>query len=98
MVGASGAIGGIMGAYARLFPKVQVHIAIILGFFIVRHTIPALWMLGIWLGMQGISAFFSMQGGQQGGVAFWAHIGGFVAGFLLIKIFRDAGNINTSMG
>ncbi len=90
MVGASGAIGGIMGAYARLFPKVSVHIAIILGFFILRRTIPALWMLGIWLALQAISAFATINTGQQGGVAFWAHIGGFVAGFLLIKVFKGA--------
>jgi len=92
MVGASGAIGGIMGAYARLFPKVKVHIAIILGFFIMRRTIPAIWMLGLWLGLQGVSAFMAMQSGAQGGVAFWAHIGGFVAGFILIPLFRGRDN------
>ncbi len=90
MVGASGAIGGIMGAYARLYPKVKVHIAIILGFFILRRTIPALWMLGLWLGMQGVSALLVSQSGQKGGVAVWAHIGGFVAGYLLIKVFRKS--------
>ena len=90
MVGASGAIGGIMGAYARLYPKVSVHIAIILGFFILRRKIPAIWMLGVWLGMQGLSAYMAMQGGQQGGVAFWAHIGGFVAGFILIPFFNTS--------
>jgi membrane associated rhomboid family serine protease len=88
MVGASGAIGGIMGAYARLFPRVSVHIAIILGFFIFRRTIPALWMLGIWLALQAVSALAVPHAGSQGGVAFWAHIGGFVAGFLLIQVFR----------
>lgn len=89
MVGASGAIGGIMGAYARLYPKVKVHIAIILGYFIISRTIPALWMLGIWLGFQVISAWVNLQFGTLGGVAFWAHIGGFVAGFLLIKLFTS---------
>ena len=92
MVGASGAIGGIMGAYARLFPRVRVHIAIILGFYVMRHTISALWMLGIWLGMQGVSAYLSINSSQQGGVAFWAHIGGFVAGFILIKLFQTETN------
>jgi len=90
MVGASGAIGGIMGAYARLFPRVQVHIAIVLGFFIMRRTIPALWMLGLWLGMQAVSGYIAIQSGQQGGVAFWAHIGGFVTGFVLIKLFQGS--------
>ena len=92
MVGASGAIGGIMGAYARLYPKVRVHIAIILGFFIMRQTIPALWMLGLWLGIQAVSAFATAQSGMQGGVAFWAHIGGFVAGFLLVPLFSHSRN------
>ncbi len=92
MVGASGAIGGIMGAYARLFPKVKVHIAIVLGFYVMRQTIPALWMLGIWLGMQAISAYLTIGSGQQGGVAFWAHIGGFAAGFVLIRLFQTDAN------
>jgi membrane associated rhomboid family serine protease len=87
MVGASGAIGGIMGAYARLFPKVRVHIAVILGFYVMRHTIAAMWMLGLWLGMQALSAVLAAESGQQGGVAFWAHIGGFATGFILIKFF-----------
>ena len=88
MVGASGAIGGIMGAYARLYPRVPVHIAIILGYFVMRRTIPAVWMLGIWLALQALSAFATIGAGQQGGIAFWAHIGGFVAGFLLIRLFH----------
>ena len=88
MVGASGAIGGIMGAYARVFPNVKVHIAIILGFFILRRTIPAFWMLAIWLGLQAISAIINISTGQQSEIAFWAHIGGFVGGFLLVPLFR----------
>ena len=90
MVGASGAIGGIMGAYARLYPRVAVHIAIILGFFVIQRTIPAFWMLGIWLALQVIGALATMGTGQQGGTAFWAHIGGFVAGYLLIRVFHNS--------
>lgn len=95
MVGASGAIGGVMGAYARLFPTVRVHVAIILGFFIIRHTIPAWVMLGIWLGIQVVSGYISLSSTTQGGVAFWAHIGGFAAGFLLIKILHRKPSRNT---
>ncbi|MEM7196120.1 MAG: rhomboid family intramembrane serine protease [Pseudomonadota bacterium] len=87
MVGASGAIGGVMGAYARLFPKVRVHMAIILGFFIMRQTLPAWVMLGLWLGFQVISGVLSLSNSAEGGVAFWAHIGGFLAGFILIPLF-----------
>lgn len=86
MVGASGAIGGVMGAYAWLYPTVRVHIAIILGFFIIRQTIPAWVMLGIWLALQLFSGVLSFQSSTQGGVAFWAHIGGFLAGFVLIQL------------
>ena len=88
MVGASGAIGGVMGAYARIYPKVRVHIAIILGFFVLRHTIPAFVMLGLWLALQFVSVVLTAGSSAQGGVAFWAHIGGFLAGFLLVPIFK----------
>jgi membrane associated rhomboid family serine protease len=89
MVGASGAIGGVMGAYVLLFPRVHVHMLIILGFFITRFAVPAIFMLGYWFLVQLLSGF-STIGAQGGGVAFWAHIGGFVAGALLILVFRDA--------
>lgn len=86
MVGASGAIGGVMGAYAWLYPTVRVRIAIILGFFISRQTIPAWVMLGIWFGLQLVSGLMAFQSSTQGGVAFWAHIGGFLAGFVMIQL------------
>ncbi len=88
MVGASGAIGGIMGAYAWLYPTVRVRIAVILGFFIIRQTIPAWVMLGIWFGLQAVSGTISLSSSSQAGVAFWAHIGGFGCGFLLIQLFH----------
>ena len=86
MVGASGAIGGIMGAYAWLYPTVRVRIAIILGFFVIRSTIPAWAMLGIWFGVQLLSGLISLKSSTGAGVAFWAHIGGFLAGFFLIQL------------
>ncbi|WP_405242102.1 rhomboid family intramembrane serine protease [Lentisalinibacter salinarum] len=88
MVGASGAIGGVMGAYILLYPKVRVHTLIVFGFYITTIAVPAVFMLGYWFLLQLISGF-STIGSQGGGVAFWAHVGGFVAGGLLILLFRD---------
>ena len=88
MVGASGAIGGVMGAYILLYPKVRVHMLIVFGFYITTIAVPAVFMLGYWFLLQLISGF-STIGSQGGGVAFWAHVGGFVAGGLLILLFRD---------
>ncbi|MDY6933626.1 MAG: rhomboid family intramembrane serine protease [Spirochaetota bacterium] len=87
MVGASGAIGGVMGAYAVMFPRAPVHMLIIFGFFITRIIVPAFFMLGYWFILQLIGGFFSSG---MGGVAFWAHIGGFFSGILLIKLLCTA--------
>lgn len=84
MVGASGAIGGVMGAYARLFPHAYVHTIIPIGFYITSVAIPAAWMLGYWFFIQLLSGIPAV-GGEAGGVAFWAHVGGFVAGLLWVK-------------
>jgi membrane associated rhomboid family serine protease len=86
MVGASGAIGGVMGAYAVLFPKAPVHMLVFLGFLITRIAVPAYFMLGYWFLLQLISAVPTI-GRTTGGVAFWAHIGGFLAGIILVKLF-----------
>jgi len=86
MVGASGAISGVMGAYVVLYPKVRVHMLVILGIFITRIVVPAYLMLGYWFLLQLVGGGLA-QG--EGGVAFWAHAGGFVAGALLIAIFRN---------
>jgi len=88
MVGASGAIGGVMGAYIVLFPRVHVHMLIFLGFFVTVVAVPAVFMLGYWILVQLISGVGSL-GGSGGGVAFWAHVGGFAAGALLIFVFRN---------
>lgn len=89
MVGASGAIGGVMGAYVLLYPRVKVHLLIWLGFFVTTFAVPAFWMLGYWFLIQLLGGFSSF-GRSGGGVAFWAHIGGFVTGGLLIFLFKDA--------
>ncbi|HYC32594.1 MAG TPA: rhomboid family intramembrane serine protease [Gemmatimonadales bacterium] len=88
MVGASGAISGVMGAYIVLYPRVRVHMLVFLGFFITRIAVPAYLMLGYWFLIQILGGLPTI-GDEKGGVAFWAHAGGFVAGALLIMIFRD---------
>lgn len=89
IVGASGAIGGVMGAYAVLYPRVRVHMLVFLGFYIDRIVVPAWVMLGYWLLIQLVGAIPAIGGGEAG-VAFWAHVGGFVAGLVLIYPFRSA--------
>ena len=86
MVGASGAISGVMGAYLVLYPKVRVYTLVPLGFFITSMALPAWVMLGYWFLIQFVSGLVSF-GGEGGGVAFWAHVGGFVAGIVLVKLF-----------
>lgn len=81
-VGASGAIAGVMGAYILLFPKAKIDILFFLVIFIRVFTLPAFLVLGFWMVSQFISGFSTPTGG--GGVAYWAHIGGFVAGVALI--------------
>lgn len=80
MVGASGAIAGVMGAYLLLFPRMRVDVIAGLGFFLARLTVPAWFVLIIWAGLQILMGAFD---GAIGGVAHDAHIGGFVAGLVL---------------
>jgi membrane associated rhomboid family serine protease len=87
MVGASGAISGVMGAYIILYPRVRVHMLVFLGIFITRIVVPAYLMLGYWFLLQIIGG--GLATGEGGGVAFWAHAGGFIAGAVLIYVFRD---------
>lgn len=87
MVGASGAISGVMGAYVVLYPRVRVHLLIFLGFFVTTVTVPAFVMLGYWLLLQLLGGATAV--GERGGTAFWAHVGGFVAGVALIPLFKD---------
>ncbi len=85
MVGASGAIGGVMGAYAVLYPRAPVHLLVFFGFLFTRIVVPAFLMLGYWFVLQFVGGYFSI--GSSSGVAFWAHIGGFAVGILLITFF-----------
>jgi len=87
MVGASGAIGGVMGAYALLYPRVPVHLLVVLGFYVDRIAVPAFMMLGYWFLLQLVGGIPSLQG-DTGGVAFFAHVGGFLTGIALVPLFR----------
>ncbi len=88
MVGASGAISGVMGAYIVLYPRVRVHMLVFLGFFITTIAIPAWLMLGYWFLLQIVGGIPALAR-ESGGVAFWAHAGGFVGGMLLVWAFRN---------
>lgn len=87
MVGASGAISGVMGGYLVLYPRVRVFTFVTLGFFMTTVALPAWVMLLYWAGLQLFGGFTSSLAPESGGVAFWAHLGGFVAGVVLIKLF-----------
>jgi membrane associated rhomboid family serine protease len=86
MVGASGAISGVMGAYLVLYPRVRVFTLVFLGFFITSIALPAWVMLIYWGALQLLGGFTSI-GAEGGGVAFWAHVGGFLAGLVTVKLF-----------
>ena len=88
MVGASGAIGGVMGAYIMLYPRVKVHMFVIFIFIFTTFRIPAVAMLGYWIAVQFVGGLSSL-GSTGGGVAFWAHIGGFAGGAALVWLFKD---------
>jgi membrane associated rhomboid family serine protease len=89
MVGASGAISGVMGAYLVLFPRVRVYTLVPLGVFITSIALPAWAMLVYWAVLQVFGGLTSIVSQQAGGVAFWAHLGGFVAGVVLVKLFEN---------
>jgi len=85
MVGASGAIGGVMGAYAVLFPRARIDVLFFFGFFVRVIPMSAIFMLGYWFLIQLLSGSMS---GAEGGVAFWAHVGGFAAGAAMVLPLR----------
>jgi len=79
-VGASGTIAAVLGAYLVMFPRSRVATFIPLGYFMRLTMVPASIVLGLWFVLQLFSGVASLGGPDVGGVAFWAHIGGFVAG------------------
>ena len=92
MIGASGAVSGILGAYLLLFPKAYVHTLIFLGFFITTVRIPALIVIGFWAIVQFASGFLSAGHNEGGGVAWFAHVGGFLIGLLTVKLWMPKKN------
>jgi membrane associated rhomboid family serine protease len=86
MVGASGAISGVMGAYLVLYPTVRVFTLVPIGFFLMSVALPAWTMLLYWFVLQLLGGMTVVAGATGGGVAFWAHVGGFVAGLVLGKL------------
>ncbi len=93
MVGASGAVSGALGAYLLLFPSARVWTLVIFGFFWRLVPIPALVVLGFWIVVQVLNGVITFGSGEPGGVAFLAHVGGFVAGLALGGIFRQRSRI-----
>jgi membrane associated rhomboid family serine protease len=89
MIGASGAIAGVLGAYFVLFPRSNVATFVWVFIFIRIVALPAVVLLGLWFGLQLLSALAAKPG--EPGVAFWAHVGGFVAGMVLVMFFRRRG-------
>ena len=89
-IGASGAIAGIMGAYLIRFPRSKIHV-LFFFFFVTTFDIPAAFLLLYWFGVQFLSGIGSLTSTDLsgGGVAWFAHIGGFIAGMLLIRLFPD---------
>jgi membrane associated rhomboid family serine protease len=88
-VGASGAIAGVLGAYFLLLPRASVLTAIFLGFFFIFREVPAILFLAVWIGLQALDGTLSLTTPSAGGgVAFFAHIGGFAFGLLTIKLVK----------
>jgi membrane associated rhomboid family serine protease len=90
MIGASGAISAVMGAYLLLFPTGMVRVLVFIGIPLI-FMVPALLMLGLWFATQLMAGVAALEGAGEaaGGIAFWAHIGGFVAGAVQVWFFRD---------
>lgn len=86
LIGASGAISGVLGAYLVLFPRAQIVTLIFIFFFVDVIVLPAVLWIGIWFLMQFVSALVSINHLSMGGVAWFAHIGGFLTGVLLTKL------------
>jgi membrane associated rhomboid family serine protease len=87
VVGASGAVAAVLGAYAITYPKARVRCLVFLGIIITVLDLPALLVLGVWFVMQVISGLPALAGAHLGGgVAWWAHIGGFLVGLALMPL------------
>jgi membrane associated rhomboid family serine protease len=88
MVGASGAISGVLGAYMLIYPKAKVTVIVPIGIIFYPFRIAAVWVVGVWFAMQLLSAITSTP--DSPGVAWWAHVGGFLAGMALTPFLKSA--------
>jgi membrane associated rhomboid family serine protease len=88
MIGASGAISGVLAAYVFLYPRSRVTVIVPLGIIFYPMAMGAMWVVGFWFVLQLASALLSDP--SQPGVAFWAHVGGFAAGVVLTPLFKSA--------
>ena len=94
MIGASGAVSGVLGAYLFLFPYARVHVLLIFGFFIRPVHVPAIIVLGFWIVVQFLNGLITVSASahgrvEAGGIAWFAHIGGFLAGIVLLFLMRS---------
>jgi membrane associated rhomboid family serine protease len=89
IVGASGAISGVMGAYLILYPRIRIQTLFIFVIILRIIAVPAWFVLLLWFGLQLLSGMSTPVGTTGGGIAFWAHVGGFVAGVVLVKLFEN---------
>lgn len=87
VIGASGAVSGVLGAYALSYPNARVRTLVPIGFFLTTVYVPAIFFLLLWFGMQVVSGALQ-PAGDGAGVAWWAHVGGFVAGVVLARPLR----------
>ncbi|HDZ62352.1 MAG TPA: rhomboid family intramembrane serine protease [Nitrospirae bacterium] len=87
MIGASGAVSGILGAYLLLFPRARIHTLVFLLFFVQVVRLPALFVIGFWILIQILNGMMSQGAAEHGGIAWFAHIGGFISGIVLIMLF-----------
>jgi len=87
VVGASGAVSGVLGAYLVRYPRARIHVLVFIVIFITTIRLPAMVVLGFWFAIQAVSGLVSLQAQPVGGVAWFEHIGGFVTGFTYMAIF-----------
>ena len=88
MVGASGAISGVLGAYLYLFPHARILALVPFFFFLTLMEVPAVFFIGMWILVQVLNGFLSLPFASMGGVAWFAHIGGFFVGYKLVRLLR----------
>ncbi len=96
MIGASGAIAGVLGAYLILYPRSRIASLVPILFIFTIIEIPAFLFLLFWFGMQIYSGLFAIPGGGGSGIAWWAHIGGFIFGVVMVSFFAVQRTINRS--